>query len=91
MTRILVLLVACASCIETALQPCGDGLLCPANTICVAEQSLCVSQEQLDACQAAGALEVVDSTLPTFHDTLTELCKKHNAMVITNTATISNR
>ena len=51
MTRILVLLVACASCIETALQPCGDGLLCPANTICVAEQSLCVSQEQLDACR----------------------------------------
>jgi NADPH:quinone reductase-like Zn-dependent oxidoreductase len=43
--------------------------------------AVCRKKEQLDACSAAGALEVVDSTSENFHATLTELCKKHNATV----------
>ncbi len=50
MMKSLAIVAALAGCIEPQLQPCGDSILCPAGTQCIAELQLCVTQDQLDAC-----------------------------------------
>lgn len=45
---VAVLAMASASCIQSGVVPCGDGVICPAGNTC--EAGRCVDQAQRDAC-----------------------------------------